>query len=78
MWEHNAEVNDLTWTKNNPVLAGTTEHPTRVVLTTLGAGLGPDTHCSTAAKPFSHRSATMRSVYVSQEHLYVVAGMVRL
>ena len=32
----------------------------------------PDTHCSTAVlNPFSHRSATMRSVYVSQEHLYV-------
>ena len=27
MWEHNAEVNDLTWTKNNPMFGGsTTEH----------------------------------------------------
>jgi WD40 repeat protein len=75
MWEHNAEVNDLTWTKNNPLFGGsTTEHP-RLVSCSDDRSVrvwDPNTHCSTAVlNPFSHRSATMRSVYVSQEHLYV-------
>jgi len=75
MWEHNAEVNDLTWTKSNPMFGGSaTEHP-RLVSCSDDRSVrvwDPDTHCSTAVlNPFSHRSATMRSVYVSQEHLYV-------
>ena len=75
MWEHNAEVNDLTWTKSNPMFGGsTTEHP-RLVSCSDDRSVrvwDPHAHHSTAVlNPFSHRSATMRSVYVSQEHLYV-------
>ena len=78
MWEHNAEVNDLTWTKSNPLFGGATTEVPRLVSCSDDRSVriwDAHHHHSTATlNPFSHRSATMRSVYVSMDHLYIGAS----
>jgi len=79
MWEHNAEINDLTSTVRNPRFGGSTTETPRLVSCADDRSVrvwNPVRHhCDAVLRPFNHKSATMRSVYVSSCHLYRLPGV---
>lgn len=76
MWEHNAVVNDITSSERNPAFGGKGVLEMPYIVTCSDDRTvriwNPVLHsCDAVIRPFNHHCATMRTLFISKDHLYV-------
>ncbi|KAH8068843.1 hypothetical protein JL721_6415 [Aureococcus anophagefferens] len=75
MWEHNAVINDIVSTDANPNFGGMTQEMPYICTCSDDRTVrvwNPVQHnCDAVIRPFNHHCATMRTLFVSKDHLYV-------